>query len=115
MDTEKVEREGEGQLRTFFYRVEYDDRNRSGKRIVEYVAIDGQGEFDVRSNVAVGTTQRAGKRLYGGNIAPFSNVSATLLTDSELSAEDPLARNAKGQPMTIKEKCLDNKLVWEKR
>jgi len=59
----------------------------------------------------VGTTHRAGQRLYKGNIAPFSNVSATLLTDIYLMTEDPAQRTEKGQPITVRELCLANKLV----
>ena len=98
--------------KTFFYRVEYDDNRRLNEHIVEYVAIDGESEFDTQSKAAVGTTHRAGQRLYKGNIAPFSNVSAILLKDSDLNGEFPDQRTETGKPITVRELCLANKLVW---
>lgn len=97
--------------RTFFYYVEYDDRNKPGERIGECVAIDGEDEFKAKVRATVGTTSRAGRRLYGGNSAPFSNVSATLLTGGELMWEDPSQRTDEGRPLTIRELCLNNRLV----
>ena len=112
LQTQKIESD-EVPKKTFFYRVEYNDNRRPNGRIVEWVAIDGENEFDTRSKAAVGTTHRAGQRLYRGNIAPFSNVSATLLRDIELDDEFPDQRTETGKPITVRELCLKNKLVWD--
>ncbi len=111
-ETEKAPVEENIPVKTFYFKVEYFDSQRPGQKITEFMAIDGETEHDTMSKAAVGTTFRAAQRLYHGNQAFFSNVSAKSLSPLELSAENPRYRNENGQPKKLREICLENKLVW---
>lgn len=59
--------------------VKYSDRNKPGERQSTTLAVEAESEFQALAEAGVGVIFREGSKLYGGNIAHFSDVQTSII------------------------------------
>lgn len=91
------------------YKVDFNDKNYGEVRQSAYINVPslGSGHHE-KITATIGVMHHQGNGKYGGDIAPFSDVSASKISANLLEgAENPLIRDDFGRPVKIIDQIID--------